>query len=230
MIFNLFMTYEADATCSAMLADWFEGEPRTWLASKEGVLKSDLFVPDPEKALFFDDGPAPSCILQIHAEHLEFLEELVNAFDFARLFLDGPVGLAPEIDASFGMFRTVRYPVAGVTDPESRTAPMSFVVRYYGPMSDIAAFHDFYVANHLPLLAQFPNVRNVFAYLPVSWRNPDLPQSQVLLGNEVVFDSVSALNAAMSSEIMPALRKDSSQFPPFGHSTHHATQRRDYVS
>jgi len=229
MRFCLFMTYEADPGTAAGLAQWFESEPRAWLAKQSGLLKADLFAPDPDKALFFDDGAAPAAMVQIDTERLETLEALIWESDFKRLFLDEPLARVSDIWPSFGIFRAIETPVAGQALPQPRTAPMSFVVRYYGPMPDMTAFHDFYVANHMPLLATFPDIRNVYAYLPVAWRNPGLPPSKVLLGNEVVFDSVASLNDALHSDVITALQQDSSQFPPFGHSTHHAMRRRDFL-
>ena len=230
MVFSLFATYEADAANAAALSTWFLDRPHQFLQDFEGISQADLFVPDPEKALFFDDGPPPAAMLQIEASELTPLQRLIDSGSFKEIFLDEPLRLIPDARAGFGIFETIAVPVFGEAIAVPRTAPMSFVVRYYGPMDDCQAFHDFYVANHLPLLAKFPGIRNAFAYLPVQWRNPGLPESGVLLGNEVVFDSVLALNEAMQSDIITELRDDSRQFPPFGHSTHHAMRRRSLLA
>jgi hypothetical protein len=190
----------------------------------------DLFVPDPEPALFFDDGPGPAAMLQISSRARADLERLAHAPEFSSLLAEEPARAAPEAELSFGLFEVLPTPVGGQERAAPRTAPMSFVVRYYGPMADEAAFTRFYVQNHPQVLARFPEIRNVFCYLPVPWDNPGLPASRVRLGNEVVFDDVAALNAAMSSPVMELARADSAQFPPFGHSTHHPMRRRSLTA
>lgn len=226
MVVSLIATFEADGAASERLSSWFQSAPKQFMTDYEGILNVDIFVPDPEKTLFFDEGPPPAAMLQIEAVDLMPLQILIDSVTFKEMFLDEPVRLVPDVRPGFGVFESISVPIFGETVAGPRTAPLSFVVRYYGPMDDQQAFREFYVANHLPLLAKFPGIRNAFAYLPVNWRNPGLPESSVLLGNEVVFDSVGALNAAMQSDIMVELRDDSRQFPPFGHSTHHAMQRQ----
>ena len=230
MSYFLFAIYEAEPQVSTELAAAIEDNARTFLAGHNQILNADLFVPDQEEALFFEDGPAPALMLQIEAADVETLETLVASLQFKPLFLETPLNLTPEVRPSFGIFEAVGVPVLGQKDVSPRTAPMSFVVRYYGPMPDQNAFQAFYVANHLPMLAKFPAIRNAYAFLPVSWQNPGLPQCEILLGNEVVFDNVKALNEAMQSDVIAELRKDSRQFPPFGHSTHHTMQRISLVA
>ncbi len=226
MTFCLFITYEAKTRYSAQLAEGFESESCRLIGSIEGIEKADLFVPDSQKVMFFDDGPAPATMLQIEAPRIGPLEQLAAEEKFKTVFLDEPLERVPDARPSFGVFKVISYPVYGENEVMARTAPMSFVVRYYGPMREEKTFQDFYVANHLPVLSKLPEIRNIFAYLPVPWRNSGLPESEVVLGNEVVFDDVDALVASFKSEAISEVRKDSSRFPPFGHSTHHTLQRR----
>ncbi len=105
---------------------------------------------------------------------------------------------------------------------------MSFVVRYYRPAEDENAFQAFYVAHHPPILGRFPGIRNVLCYLPLAWRNAGaIATSDCMLGNEVVFDSLADLDAALASEVRHELRRDYERFPPFsGAVTHHAMLRQ----
>ncbi len=100
-------------------------------------------------------------------------------------------------------------------------------MRYYGPTDDQAAFVRFYTHNHPPILATFPGIRNVLCYLPLDWRsNKKVPDSSLILGNEVVFDDLDALNRALESDVMPQLRADGRRFAEFGFNTHHAMRRQ----
>ncbi|MHA1569402.1 MAG: hypothetical protein ACTSXZ_08020, partial [Alphaproteobacteria bacterium] len=60
------------------------------------------------------------------------------------------------------------------------------------------------------------------------WRDPtDIVRADYLLGNEVVFDSLEDLNAALKSEVRHELRADYKTFPRFhGRNTHCAMRRR----
>ncbi|MFT7265658.1 MAG: hypothetical protein ACI9A2_003745, partial [Halioglobus sp.] len=112
-----------------------------------------------------------------------------------------------------------------------RTAALSFVVRYYGPVENQAEFVDFYTKNHPPLLAKFPDIRNVLCYLPMDYEQAgNIGDDSLVIGNEVVFDNLDALNAALASDAMPALSDDSKNFAKYGYSTHHAMYREAVYS
>jgi uncharacterized protein (TIGR02118 family) len=120
------------------------------------------------------------------------------------------------------------YPVGGERSPAEWTAPVSYVVRYHRPAEDERAFVAFYTGSHPPLLGRLPGIRNIMCYLPIAWRDSSgLEHSDYLLGNEVVFDSTEALDAALASPVRDALREDFHRFPPFsGRNTHYAMLRR----
>jgi uncharacterized protein (TIGR02118 family) len=111
------------------------------------------------------------------------------------------------------------------------SAPFSYSVRYHRPAEDEARFVKFYLTSHLPLLARLPNVRNVICYLPVPGIGPaGLPSADYMLGNEVVFDTIEAFNAAMASEQRRELRTDFARFPRFtGPNTHYPMTRTRLV-
>ena len=89
-----------------------------------------------------------------------------------------------------------------------------------------ANFTDFYIKNHPPLLAQFPNIRNVFCYLPLGWRERgELTDGATIHGNEVVFDNLEDFMAAVKSDAMGPIKADVVLFKSFGYSSHHAMHR-----
>lgn len=225
MSHSLFAYYEGPAAYTPVLSNWFRGQSLQWLASLEIVIDADLFVPETGHTAVFSDGPGPAAMLEFSSLELAEIEGMIVDDEFRRHFLRTPAKLAPEADITFGIFRSLATPVAGADAIRPRTAGLSFVVRYYGPMADETAFQDFYTANHPPILARFPEIRNVFCYLPVATQASELSLSNIVLGNEVVFDDLQCLNVALQSNIMPLLKADSVGFPPFGHSTHHAMKR-----
>ena len=175
-----------------------------------------------------DDGPGPQLLLQIDFSELADLETwLARPAAREALAACPALGLrCCRLDCE--AFQVFAYPVAGAVAPVPRTAPLSFVVRYARPAEDEAAFRDFYLANHPPILGRLPGIRNVLCYSPLEWSNTSgIEASDCMLGNEVVFDSIEDLNAALQSPVRHELREDFTRFPPFsGAVTHHAMRRR----
>lgn len=227
MHYSLFAIYEAPAAQSGRLAASFRETPPACPASLADGLALDLLLPEPEPVVLFDDGPAPPAILQFTLASRDLLDALLRDSWFRRSFLDMPVSISSP---SFRAFRVQPSPVAGENSVRPRTAGLSFVVRYFGPMPDEGAFIDFYTANHPPILGRLPKVRNVRCYLPEALPEADLPAARTRFINEVVFDDVADLNAALGSDVIADLRADSACFPPYGHSTHHAMRREALLS
>lgn len=101
-------------------------------------------------------------------------------------------------------------------------------MRYHRPAEDEAAFLRHYLDHHPPILGRLPGVRNVLCYLSLDWFPPaGAVSSDVMLGNEVVFDSLADLDAALNSPVRDELRADYIALPAFsGPVTHHAMARR----
>lgn len=109
-----------------------------------------------------------------------------------------------------------------------RTAPLSFVVRYYRPIEQEQQFTDYYIDHHPPIQVNFPKIRNIYCYLPIDWQDSSgVASSDCFLGNEIVFDAIDDLNAALLSDARHELREDYKHFLPHeGIVTHHAMLRR----
>lgn len=132
-----------------------------------------------------------------------------------------------DFQATTEAFSARHFPLLDGSSPPRR-APVSFVVRYYSPVEKAQAFRDHYCAHHPPIMAHFPRIRNILCYSPVDWRDANrLMPTDSFLGNEIVFDSIEDLNAAMASQVRHELRADYHHFPPHeGATSHHAMCRR----
>ena len=110
----------------------------------------------------------------------------------------------------------------------TQRAPVSFVVRYYPPIENEKAFNQHYFAHHPPIMVHFPRIRNILCYVPIDWQDANhVTPSNSFLGNEIVFDSIEDLSAALASDIRHDLRADYYLFPPHeGANSHHAMHRR----
>ena len=173
------------------------------------------------------DVPAPTAIVQIDVDSVDAAKKLVASRKFKKGLLDKKRYAGPVEKIDLDLLEAVHYPIPGHAAPPPRIAPLSFVVRYYGPVRDHKEFVEFYTTNHPPLLAKFPGIRNVLCYLPLNWRETgEITDASVVIGNEVVFDDLDSLNRALASDALGPVMEDSKAFPPVGFSTHYVMQRK----
>ena len=127
-----------------------------------------------------------------------------------------------------GAYEVIEQPVGDNSEVQPRTAAFSYAVRYYRPAEDEKAFTDFYLSHHPQIEADFPNIRNAICYMPLTWTDPtSVPVEDIMIGNEVVFDSLEDFNAAMKSDVRIRMRDDFAKFPKFtGPSTHFPLSRQ----
>lgn len=217
------------ANRAAAARGWYENEPIYAWSSLPGLTAFDLYVSAAgrPKDPMVNDGSGPLFLMMLEFSSLAALEQAVRSKNFAAPFSTLPTGLDLSADA----MERRSYPVSGETEAKPLSAPFSYSVRYHRPAEDEVRFVDFYLTNHPPLLARLPGVRNVICYLPVRGINPaGLPSADYMLGNEVVFDTIEAFNAAMASEQRHELRADFVRFPRFtGANTHYPMERTRLV-
>ncbi len=207
---------------------WIQGAPAALFRAAPGLETLDLYFPDrPAKDKYHDDGGAPLAMLQAGFRSVADIEALLGGAAFRATVVAPSPGHPDGMVAVHDVMETRFYPVAGEAAPGPLTAPLSYVVRYYRPAEDEAAFIKFYVDNHPAIEAKFPGIRNIMCYIPVKWTDPTpIAPANYLLGNEVVFDSVAALEAALASEVRHEMRADFKNFPKFNGNTHYAMQRK----
>ena len=224
---------EIACRASAYKADtargWYENGPALAWPSLPSLTAFDLYVPvaGHPKDPMVDDGLEPLLLMMLEFSSVAALEQAARSQNFAAPFSTLPAGLILSADA----MERRSYPVSGETAAAPLSAPFSYSVRYHRPAEDEAQFVDFYLTNHPPLLVRLPGVRNVICYLPLHGINPaGLPSADYMLGNEVVFDTIEAFNAAMASAQRRELRADFARFPCFtGPNTHYPMDRTRLV-
>jgi len=203
------------------------GDPLDFLAAEEAVVAVELYQSETGDNLPpLHDVPAPTSMVEIRVGSADAAKELVESDNFKQLLLNKQAFSAPVEKIDLEILEPVHYPIPGQATPPPRTAPLSFVVRYYGPVENQADFVEFYTTNHPPLLAEFPGIRNVLCYLPLGWRDTqEITDSSVIIGNEVVFDDLDSLNRALASDALGPVMADSEKFASYGVSTHYVMQR-----
>lgn len=244
MTISHFLVYTGDAETGAAIRDWFAGAPAAMLIALPGVETVDLYAPESSDDPYLDPQPhgggGPVLMAQTGYRDTDALEAGLASSAFRDL-LDDPAlipgqtpGQSPGQGGGRGgglshdAMELQSFPVAGEEAPAALAAPVSYVVRYHRPAQDETHFVEHYCAVHPPVLGKFPRVRNVICYLPIAWTDPtNIANADYLLGNEVVFDSLEDLNAALASDVRHELREDYKSFPPFyGTNTHYAMRRQ----
>jgi len=222
--------YEISCTGSgdqeAVVEAWVDRHAGPAWRALPGLTAVDLYRPlrggthDP----FNNDGPGPLLMAMLQFPTRDKLEAGLADSRFKQSLGNAPAGIA----ITGTRFERRFYPVAGEPDPGPLRAPFSYVVRYHHPAENVAEFVAHYIADHPPILGKLPEIRSVLCYLPFSsGAEGVLPAADYMVGNEVVFDTPDAFNAAMASPVRHELRAHFHSFPKFtGKNTHYPMMRR----
>ncbi len=215
---------ETEAEAVADVQAWFRDSP---MSKIPGLERLDTYLPESSNDPYLDDGYGPAIMVQGVYPDPQALRVAFASDAFKASIESIPPNSALTHDAMSMHF----YPVEGEQQPAEWTAPVSYVVRYHRPAEDEQAFIDYYVGHHPQMLGRFAGIRNVMCYLPIEWDDPTgLPRADYLLGNEVVFDSLNALNDSLKTPLRDELREDFNNFPPIqGRNTHYAMTRKRVV-
>jgi hypothetical protein len=183
-----------------------------------GLLRANLFTPAVAGEPFLGDGPPPRLALQLIFPDLPSLEFAIAADGYLQA-LAAPetwpslAGLAVSQQAMI----TRPFPVP---EPKTAVAPhelrCSYLVHYPGHAEDLNAWLHHYLTHHPQLMMRFPGIREIEIFTRVDWFD-SMPWRRVhhMQRNKLVFDSASALTAALESPALNDMRADYSRFPPF---------------
>ncbi len=223
-----FLVFTGPAECGEAVRAWLKGAPASLFAQAGGLETLDLYMPERSaKDPYLHDGAGPLAMLQAGFGAREQLEALLASPDFRATVIAPSPAPPDKVAVVHDAMETRFFAVASEARPAPLAAPISYVVRYHRPAANEAEFVAHYVAHHPPLLGKLPGIRNVICYLPIVWHDPTpIAPADYMLGNEVVFDSLEALDAALASPVRHELREDFKRFPKFeGRNTHYAMRR-----
>jgi hypothetical protein len=186
-----------------------------FLAATPGLRRALIHTPSIASDPYLDDGPPPQLGLQLYFDDIAPLQATAAA--------DGHLRKLAALSSLEGMSVTQQAMLVRcfpVPDPTFHTLPgelpCTYLVAYEGEAVDLDDWLTHYIADHPPIMARFPGIREIEVYTCMDWRQ-DLPWPQVrhMQRNKVVFDSASALTAALNSPVRHEMRAAFGRFPPF---------------
>ena len=187
-----------------------------WLAdvvgAAPGLQQGLIFTPSSTTDPYLDDGPPPQLALQLYFHDVAAME--------AALAADGHLRRLDVLAADGATQQAMLVRRYQVPDPTFRTPPgelpCSYLVAYEGAADDLPAWLAHYIADHPPIMARFPGIRQIEIYTCIDWCG-GLPWPRVahMQRNKVVFDSPAALAAALNSPARHEMRAAFRRFPPF---------------
>lgn len=173
---------------------------------------------------------APDWVLQLYFSELDLLETSCCR-DGAIAGLLAYIGEITKVRYTWTQ-QTMAARSFGVPEVNSHltderaSAHCSFLVAYPGPAEDLHIWLRHYIDHHPPIMVRFPNIREAEIFTRVDSPNTlGVGCVDLMQRNKVVFDSPSALNDALSSDVRHEMREDGRRFPPFsGGSSHYAVE------
>ena len=177
------------------------------------------------------DGSGPPLVVELRFDRIEAMEAAAAPAGHLHGLADPALlpGLAGAGIAQQAMLRR-RFPVDDPT-PAADGPPCSYLVHYPGPAEDTNAWLAHYLAHHPAIMREFPGIRSIEICTRIDWTGL-LPfrREHHMQRNTVRFDGPAALAAALASPVMPRMRADFAQLPPFsGGNCHYPMTTRTIV-
>lgn len=196
------------------------------LLSFPRLRRLEVFTPARARDPLLSEDGGPVLVTQMTFDTLADLEAAV--LSDARMTARGDMANFPPFDGRVRHQAMLCEPFALADGSDD--APIVYHVQYHRPAPDEAAFVAYYRAHHPPILAQFPGIRTVAVYTPLDWNDaPFVIRNDLMLINEVAFDSTEALSAALSSDVRLRAREDYHRFPRFDGPVSHTPMFRHVV-
>jgi hypothetical protein len=189
-----------------------------FLAATPGLQQALIHSPSSTSDPYLDDGPPPQLGLQLYFYDIAGLEAAVATDGHLQgLAESGALPSLTDAGVTQQAMLVRRYPVPDATFRVPHgDLPCTYLVAYEGAAEDLVAWLTHYIADHPPIMARFPGIRQIEIYTCIDWCGGlPWPRVQHMQRNKVVFDSQAALTAALNSPVRHAMREAFARFPPF---------------
>lgn len=219
-----FVDYRGDRHISGPFIDDYRARRVPLLAKLPGMRGLELFIRDDAEDPLLKEDAGPVLMPRLTFESTDDLRTALESETWRAAQSDRDDLPRPGAPATY---QAMSYETFAVPAPRE-DAPFSYMVQYHRPAPDEATFIGHYQAHHVPLLADLPGIRRLAVCTPVEWEGgPPAKRNDMMLVNEVAFDSAEALTAALRSEARYKLREDFDRFPRFDGPVTHTPMRRE---
>jgi hypothetical protein len=187
-----------------------------FLAATPALRQALIFTPSRTSDPYLDDGPPPRLVLQLYFDDIATLEAATCGY-LRGLAADPALQSLAGAPATQQAMAVRRYPVPDATfRTPANEAPCTYLVAYEGAAEDLDAWLAHYIADHPPIMARFPGIRQIEIYTCIDWCGAlPWPRARHMQRNKVVFDSAAALTAALNAPVRHEMRASFARFPPF---------------
>jgi hypothetical protein len=177
-----------------------------------------VFTPSSTSDPYNKDGPSPQLVLELYFDRIDALEAAVaRTGHLQQLAAPATLPSLQLAEAEQQAMVARPFPVPDrVFQTPAGDLPCTYLVHYPGEADDLNVWNDYYIANHPPVMARFPGIREIEICTRVDWCG-FLPWSRVnhMQRNKVVFDNAQALTVALNSPVREEMRADYRRFPRF---------------
>jgi hypothetical protein len=216
--FCLFAVYRESARAEARVSRAEHERIDAALRGIPGLVRALVHTPAHAHDPLLDDGAPPPLALQLYFASLRMLEAAAGRA--GRLQALARADVLPALSGAEVEQQAMAVRAYEVPEPAGRSGGgdtwCTYLVAYPGPAEDPHAWLDDYLAQHVPLMAQLPGIRELEVYTPIEYVC-HLPwtRASCMQRNKVVFDSPSALTAALASPLRHAMRAHFKALPRF---------------
>ena len=218
-----FVTYYSGTGDADAFVGYYLEKHAPLLLAFPGLRRLDVFTPAEAHDPMLSEEDGPVLVAQMRYDTVADLEAAV--LSDARMKAREDVASFPPYDGRVRHQAMLDepFPLADGNDD----APVIYHVQYHRPAPDEAGFIDYYRDHHPPILAEFPKIRKVAIYTPVDWNDADfITRNDLMLINEVAFDSTEDLTASLESDVRVRARQDYHTFPRHDGPVTHTPMRR----
>ena len=213
-----FLTFRNLARPQARISETDKSRFVKIVRATPGLRKACVHEPEDASDPYLDDGAPPQLAAQLYFADIADLEAALARTGHLQA-LAAPDAF-PSLSGTAVTQQAMLARTFPVLDPTFRIAadrlPCTYLVSYEGHAEDLNGWLHHYIANHPPLMAKFPGIREIEVCTRIDWCGfLPWPRVDYMLRNKVVFDHAAALSAALHSPVRHEMRADYMRFPAF---------------
>jgi hypothetical protein len=185
-----------------------------FLAATPNLRQALIFTPSRTSDPYLDDGPPPRLAMQLYFDDIAALEAAAcgHLCDLAAEHALRPLADAQVTQQAMAVRR---YPVPDATfRTPAGERPCTYLVAYEGEAANLHAWLTHYIADHPPIMARFPDIRQIEIYTCIDWCSA-LPWPRVHAAQQGGVRQPGGAHRGAELPVRHEMRAAFARFPPF---------------